>query len=196
MINSKLKSDTYRKFGFYSVSKMLKGALFSTTFRPIFTLRLCQKGERGMLRVLRIPFKILHRMATHLAGIELPSGTQIGAGFVLTHGRGAVINQGARIGRNVTVFHGVTLGQLDRIAKDGSRTTEFPTIEDDVWIGPHAIIVGGVTIGQGSRIAGGAFITESVPPYSVVVGNPASIVKSDCTPDVVNRVPTGSESVE
>ncbi|WP_074773002.1 hypothetical protein [Nitrosospira multiformis] len=62
-------------------------------------------------------------------------------------------------------------------------------IEDEVWIGPHAIIVGGVTIGRGSRIAGGAFVTENVPPYSIVSGNPSTIVKANCTPDVMNPAP-------
>ncbi|MRS13627.1 serine acetyltransferase [Enterobacteriaceae bacterium RIT691] len=193
MKDNMLKSDTFRKFGFYSWSKMMRGAFFNATFRPVFTLRLCQKTQHGPLKLLHIPFKILHRFASHLAGIELPSATQIGAGFVLTHGRGVVINQGASIGRNVTLFHGVTLGQADRIAKDGSRLTEFPTIEDDTWIGPHAIIVGGVTIGKGSRIAGGAFVTDDIPAYSLVIGNPAKIVKSNCTPDVTNRIPLEDE---
>jgi serine O-acetyltransferase len=83
----------------------------------------------------------------------------------------------------------VTLGQRDRIAPDGSRVSECPVIENEVWIGPHAIIVGGVRIGRGSRVGGGAFVTEDVPPYSVVAGNPSSIVKTGCTPDVMNRAP-------
>ena len=86
----------------------------------------------------------------------------------------------------MTLFHGVTLGQRDSIAKDGTRKTIFTVIEDDVWIGPHAIVVG-VRIGKGSRIAGGAYVFEDVPPHCVVVGNPGKVVKTDCTLDVVNR---------
>lgn len=67
--------------------------------------------------------------------------------------------------------------------------TGYPVLEDEVWVGPHAIIVGDVTVGRGSRIAGGAFVTESVPPYSVVIGNPAVIVKNNCTPDVMFPAP-------
>ena len=88
----------------------------------------------------------------------------------------------------MTLLHGVTIGQRDRIAPDGSRTTEYPVIEDGVFIGPNAIIIGGLRVGQGSRIAGGAFITQSIPPYSVVGGNPAVILKSNCTPDIMNPV--------
>jgi serine acetyltransferase len=41
-------------------------------------------------------------------------------------------------------------------------------------------------VGRGSRIAGGACVFENVPPQSIVVGNPARVVKSGCTPDVMN----------
>ena len=50
-------------------------------------------------------------------------------------------------------------------------------IEDDVWIGEYAAVMKGVTIGQGSVIAAHAVVTHSVPPYTVVAGNPAHVVK-------------------
>ena len=115
--------------------------------------------------------------------------TTIGGGIALTHGWGLVINEEAVIGRNVTIFHGVTLGRRDKISRTGERIIGFPIIQDSVWIGPNAIIVGGITIGEGSRIAGGAFVTENVPPYSIVLGNPSRIVKTNCTPDVMNPAP-------
>lgn len=191
MALSKLKADAYRQFGYYSWGKSFKHTITSGTFRVVVAVRLCQ--ARGPLRLLRVPFKIFHRLACHMAGIELPSDTRIGGGLALTHGRGIVINHNARIGNNVTIFHGVTIGQRDRVSPDGTRTTEYPVIEDEVWIGPYAIIVGGITIGRGSRIAGGAFVTRDIPPYSVVVGNPAAIVKTGCTPDVDNRAPVDEE---
>ena len=51
-------------------------------------------------------------------------------------------------------------------------------IEDDVWIGSRVTILPGVTIGEGSVIGASAVVAKSVPPYSVVVGNPAKIVKT------------------
>lgn len=50
-------------------------------------------------------------------------------------------------------------------------------IGDDVWIGNGAIILSGVTIGQGAVVAAGAVVTKSVPPYAIVGGNPAGILK-------------------
>lgn len=52
------------------------------------------------------------------------------------------------------------------------------TIHDNVWIGEKSIILKGVTIGEGSIVATGAVVTKDVPPYSIVAGNPAKIVKS------------------
>jgi acetyltransferase-like isoleucine patch superfamily enzyme len=51
-------------------------------------------------------------------------------------------------------------------------------IEDDCWIASNAVILAGVTIGKGSVVAAGAVVTESVPPFSVVGGVPAKIIKS------------------
>lgn len=186
-----LKADTHRQFGGFSWMRVLKGALLRRTFRVVVTMRLCQAAakSRGALRLMSPVFKLLHRVATHMAAVDFSWQTNAGAGLALTHGWGLVVNPGAKIGCNVTLMHGVTLGRSDRIGADGERTSYFPTLEDEVWVGPHAIIVGGVTIGKGSRIGGGAFVTESVPPYSMVLGNPAVIVKSNCTPDVMNAAP-------
>jgi acetyltransferase-like isoleucine patch superfamily enzyme len=50
-------------------------------------------------------------------------------------------------------------------------------IEDDAWIGFNAIILKGVTIGKGAIVGSGTIVTRDVPPYAVVVGNPARVVK-------------------
>ena len=50
-------------------------------------------------------------------------------------------------------------------------------IEDEVWVGGGATILHGVTIGRGSVIGAGAVVTKSVPPYSVVAGNPARVIR-------------------
>lgn len=50
-------------------------------------------------------------------------------------------------------------------------------IERDCWIGANAVITAGVTVGQHSVVAGGSIVTRNVPPFSVVGGNPARVLK-------------------
>lgn len=50
-------------------------------------------------------------------------------------------------------------------------------IEDDVWIGEYAAVLKGVTIGTGAVVASHAVVTKDVPPYTIVAGNPARVVK-------------------
>ena len=186
-----LKGDTIRKKGKYKSWYVVSLYFSDRTFRPIVTFRLCQSTRKSKFlgKFFHYYFRWLHKMACNRAGIDFPWKTKIGAGFTMTHGWGIVINGNSVIGKNVTLFNGVTLGQRDRINEYGERFTQYPTIEDEVWIGPHAVIVGGVTIGKGPRIAANAFVTESIPPYSTVAGNPAVIARTNTRPDVHNPAP-------
>jgi maltose O-acetyltransferase len=51
-------------------------------------------------------------------------------------------------------------------------------VEDDVWIGSRSIFLPGVVVGRGSVIAAGTVVVKSVPPYSIVAGNPSRIVRN------------------
>lgn len=60
-------------------------------------------------------------------------------------------------------------------------------IEDDVWTGANVTILKGVTIGHGSVIAAGAVVTESCPPYSIIGGVPAKVLKMRFTPEEIEQ---------
>ena len=50
-------------------------------------------------------------------------------------------------------------------------------IEDDVWIGSHAVILPGITVGKGAVVAAGAVVTKDVEEYTIVAGVPAKVIK-------------------
>lgn len=184
-----LKADTFRLFGRAGWRLTARAMVSNQAFRVVAALRLCQAAHRRSFRgsgLALFPARVLHLAASVVSGIEIPWRTAIQPGLALVHGRGIVVNVNASIGKNVTLFHGVTLGQRDSIASDGSRQTRYPVIEDDVWIGPYATVAG-VRVGKGSRIAAGACVFEDVPPHSIVLGNPGRVVKTGCMPDVVHR---------
>ena len=61
-------------------------------------------------------------------------------------------------------------------------------ISDDVWIGYGAIIMSGVTVGQGAIIAAGAVVTKDVPPYAIVGGLPAKVIKYRFSPELIEKL--------
>ena len=86
----------------------------------------------------------------------------------MDHGTGIVIGETAEIGNNVKIYQGVTLGAL-YVEKKLSDVKRHPTVEDDVVIYANATILGGETvIGHNSTIGGGAWLTQSVIPFSLV----------------------------
>lgn len=78
----------------------------------------------------------------------------------------------------------VILSGLNHFYEDITRPSRLQgayaspiVIEEDVWIGANSIITAGVTIGRHAVVAGGSVVTKNVPPYTVVAGNPAKVIK-------------------
>lgn len=101
-------------------------------------------------------------------GIDINPGAEIGESFFIDHGTGVVIGESTVIGRNVKIYQGVTLGALS-VKKELMNKKRHPTIEDDVTIYAGATILGGKTIiGRGCIIGGNTWVTESLPPGTVL----------------------------
>lgn len=62
------------------------------------------------------------------------------------------------------------------------------TIDDDVWIGYGATILSGVHIGQGAVVAAGAVVTSDIPPYAIVGGVPAKVIKYRFKPEIIEEL--------
>lgn len=117
------------------------------------------------------------------AKVEIYWGCEIGGGLYLGHAYGITINPKARIGRNVNIHKGVTIGQENRGVRKGT-----PVIGDEVWIGVNATIVGSIVVGNDVLIAPNTYVNCDIPSHSVVYGNPCIIKKRDnATEDYINR---------
>lgn len=140
------------------------------------------------------------------AGVEIGAGTLVMHGAVLhVYNFRGLPHAGIRIGRNSLIGEytiirgqgGVTLGDrvytspmtqliaVNHVFDDPARpfveqgiTAEGIVVEDDVWLGSHAVITDGVHIGRGAVVAAGAVVTHDVPAHTVVGGVPARVIRS------------------
>jgi len=134
---------------------------------------------RGILESCGSNVKIEH-------GCDFGSGLGVHLGNNSSIGINAWLTAYVRIGNDVLMARDVIIltanHRFDDISMpihaQGTEDYKPVVIEDDVWIGCRAIILPGVTIGKGSIIGAGAVVTKDVPPYSIVGGNPARVIRS------------------
>ena len=117
-------------------------------------------------------------------GYQIPYSANIGKGLYIGHRGTIIVNWKARIGDNVNLASGVTIGQTNR-----GKSRGVPCIGNNVWIGTNAVIVGGICIGDDVLVAPGAYVNFDVPSHSVVIGNPGTIHHRDnATADYIENV--------
>lgn len=171
--------DLYRYYG-------EKGESFvQRLLRPVELkyIALFRKAGNCNFKPLKMYYTLRLKLMSYKTHIQIPARTQIGEGFYIGHSGRIVINPEAKIGKNVNVATGVTIGYENRGKRKGS-----PTISDNCWIGTNAVIVGNVEIGEDVLVAPLAFVNFDVPAHSVVIGNPAKIIsKENATEDYVQN---------
>jgi serine O-acetyltransferase len=120
---------------------------------------------------LRTLPRLISQVSRFLTGIEIHPGAEIEPGFFIDHGMGVVIGETSEIGRNVTLYQGVTLGGTGK--ETGKR---HPTIGDNVMISAGAKVLGSIEIGDHVKVGAGAVVLDSVPDNCTVVGIPGRVV--------------------
>ena len=118
--------------------------------------------------------RLISQITRFFTGIEIHPGAQIGRRLFIDHGMGVVIGETCRIGDNVTIYQGVTLGGTGK--EKGKR---HPDIGDNVLIAAGAKVLGNITINSNVNSGANSVVLNSVPSYSTVVGIPGHIVKQD-----------------
>lgn len=110
--------------------------------------------------------------------VDIHPAVPMGRGIFIDHATGVVIGQTARIGDDVSLLQGVTLGGTGKHGGD-----RHPKIGSGVLVGAGAKILGNFEIGHCSRIAAGSVVLSAVPPNVTVAGVPARIVGSAGCPE-------------
>ena len=115
--------------------------------------------------------RLVSNFCRFLTGIEIHPGATIGDGLFIDHGTGIVIGETAEIGKNVTLYQGVTLGGTGK--EKGKR---HPTIGNNVVVATGAKVLGSFKVGDHAKIGAGSVVLKEVPPYATVVGIPGRVV--------------------
>ncbi|MDY0316155.1 MAG: serine O-acetyltransferase EpsC [Acholeplasmataceae bacterium] len=119
--------------------------------------------------------RIISNLGRFFTNVDIHPGAKIGEGLFIDHGAGVVIGQTAVIGKNVVLFHGVTLGSSS-VQSQGKR---HPTLEDNVVVYANSTIIGDITIGKNSVVGASSVVKQDIGPNSVVVGNPIRLISVD-----------------
>lgn len=133
-----------------------------------------RKTQEANNKLSKLINKILFTYYRRKNHIEMSPDLDIGEGFYVGHPYCITFNSDVKIGNNVNIHKGVTIGQENRGERKGT-----PVIGDEVWIGINSTIVGAIHIGNDVWIAPNTFVNRDIPDHSIVFGNPCIIKHRD-----------------
>lgn len=162
-----IRGDLTRLFaaqgGLHEGKPSIGRALERVLTRPgPMALAIYRAGHALWVRGFETPAELLWRLGHFLTGADIHPGAEIGGGLRLTHTSGIVIGKGAKIGTNVTMLHGVTLGGSARGWFDGVFEDGFPTIGDGTEIMAGACVLGPITVGKACFIGANAVLARDL----------------------------------
>lgn len=149
--------------------RIIKAIFRYPGFRYAFLLRLCRytrwQSRLYFLFLLIFPIFIFYQ---RFYGLSISYATDIGGGLYIPHSGLCVVNPGAKIGQNLYLSQGVTIGKTH-----AGKNAGVPEIGDDVFIGPNACVFGHIKVGNGAVVGANSVVIKDVAPSTTVGGVPA-----------------------
>jgi acetyltransferase-like isoleucine patch superfamily enzyme len=108
--------------------------------------------------------------------VEVGAGTFIGVDTTIFGEGNVTIGNRVLMGPGIRILSSKREYAKDKFIMDQPEIPKSTVIDDDVWVGANAVLLG-VTIGRGAIIGAGSIVVKDVPPYAIVGGNPAMIIK-------------------
>jgi serine O-acetyltransferase len=146
----------------------------------VLYFRLCEYCHENPLlfkRLLKLILAIAKPIVEGFSACRIRHGAVIDGGLLLHHSMGVAIAVGAKIGKNCTIFSGVTIAY-----KGNGKASGAPIIGDNVKLLAGCKILGNVVIGDNAIIGANAVVLINVPAGATAVGIPAKIKHNDPGP--------------
>jgi serine O-acetyltransferase len=146
----------------------LEPYLFLKGFHALQTHRIAHelwKQDRKLLA------QVLQSASNRVFAVDIHPAAEIGKGIMVDHATALVIGETAKIGNNVSILHGVTLGGTGKDAGD-----RHPKVADGVLLSAHAQLLGNIKIGRCSKIGANSVVLGDVPARTTWAGVPAKNV--------------------
>ena len=151
-------------------SKSLKKSNIAVILNPCFQgVFLYRISNYLYLKNLGILSKLITLFSRIVYSIDIDYRAEIDEGFFIAHGIGIVIGHKVSIGKNCSIYQGVTLGgNLNKEKKYNGRIITQPVLLDNVSVYSNSIIIGPVVIGENTTIGAMTLVTNDIPANSIV----------------------------
>jgi serine O-acetyltransferase len=148
----------------------LKALAFNLPFQVVLSYRLHRYfATRSFWRMSLLQI-LISRWQVTSGNCQISPRAEIAGGLLLPHPLGVVVGIGCKVGRDVTLYQGVTLG--------ADAAGGYPELGDEVVVYAQSCVVGSIHLGQGSTLGALSFLSQSLPPRSVAAGSPARILRT------------------
>lgn len=149
---------------------LLESLCFKAGFRAVLLYRL---SHWFFLKGHMYAAWWLMRKNIRSTGAEIEFSARIGPGLFIAHPVGIVIGRGTVIGRNATIFQGVTFGTLSWRPSD---IHSYPRIGGDCFFFANSVVIGNISVGDYCVVGANTLVNQSMPTDSMATGSPATII--------------------